>query len=237
MGVSIAENLLSVNERIKRAARKAGRDPGEVTLVAVTKFVEPKFIKEAVANGVWVFGENYVQEAKDKTAKIKDKSVKWHFIGNLQKNKAKFAVELFDAIHTLDSLELAKELDKRASEPIDVLIQVNLAREKTKAGVDADGALKLARAVSPLKNIRLRGLMAIPPLFDNPEMSRPYFVTLRRLAEHINKEHLPGVAMRELSMGMSHDFEVAIEEGATMIRVGTAIFGPRKEKTVKHKQA
>lgn len=237
MGVSIAENLISVNERIKRAVRKAGRDTAEITLIAVTKFVEPKQIKEAVAGGAHAFGENYVQEAKEKIEKIKDKSIKWHFIGALQKNKAKFAVEYFDMIHTLDSLDLAKELDKRAKTPIDVLIQVNIAREKTKAGVDTDGALKLARAISNLKNLRLRGLMTIPPFFDNPEISRPYFVTLRRLAEHINKEHLPNVSMRDLSMGMSHDFEVAIEEGATMVRVGTAIFGPRKEKAGKRKQA
>lgn len=236
MAISIAENILKVTERVRKAARKAGRDPSEVTIVAASKAVEPRKIREAVANGICVFGENYVQEATEKIEKIRDKSIRWHLIGNLQKNKAKFAVEFFDCIHTVDSIDLAKELDKRASEPVDVLIQVNISREKTKAGVDADGCLKLAKAVSALPKLRLKGLMTMPPFFEDPEMSRPYFVTLRRLAEHINKERLPGVWMRELSMGMSHDFETAIEEGATMIRIGTAIFGLRPEKAGKAKK-
>lgn len=234
---SISENLINVIERVNRAARKAGRDPAEITLVAVAKSVEPKKIKEAVASGVSVIGENYVQEALEHRSKIKDKSIKWHFIGSLQSNKAKAAVELFDCIQTVDSLKLALELNKRAKEPIDVLIQVNIAREKTKAGVDSDGALKLARAISAMPSLRLRGLMAIPPFYDNPEMSRPYFVTLRRLAEHINKEHIPGVSLKDLSIGMSSDFEIAIEEGATIIRVGSAIFGPRAQKPPAKKPA
>ena len=136
-------------------------------------------------------------------------------------------MELFDCIHTVESVKLAQELNKRAKEPIDVLIQVNISREKTKAGVDADGASKLARAMAGMRGLRLRGLMTIPPFHEDPEMSRPYFVALRRLAEHINKERIPGVFLKDLSMGMSHDFETAIEEGATIIRVGTAIFGAR----------
>lgn len=227
MGVSLNENLISVTERLRRAARKAGRDPAEITLIAVSKTVDAKLIKEAASYGVTSFGENYVQEAKAKIEKVKDRNIKWHYIGHLQKNKAKYAVELFDVIHTVDSLELAKELSKRAKKALDVLIQVNITREKTKSGVDLDGALKLARETSKLPNLRLRGLMTIGPMAEDPEMSRPYFVTLRRLAEHINKEHLPGVMLRDLSMGMSHDFEVAVEEGATMVRVGSAIFGAR----------
>ncbi|MCC6503244.1 MAG: YggS family pyridoxal phosphate-dependent enzyme [Deltaproteobacteria bacterium] len=224
---TISDNLLNIQERIRKAARRAGRDPGEVTVIAVTKTVEAKRVKEAISAGLRVFGENYVQEAQEKMGKFKEKSLKWHFIGHLQKNKAKLAVELFDLIHTVDSVELAQELNKRASEPLDVLIEVNIAREKTKAGVDPDGAVKLAKALSAMPNLRLRGLMAIPPSFEQPEMSRPYFAMVRRLAERINKERLPGVYLRELSMGMSSDFEVAIEEGATMVRLGTAIFGTR----------
>lgn len=225
---TISENLITVMDRINKAARKAGRQPNEVQLIAVTKTVEVKRIKEAIASGLRVFGENYVQEAQEKASKIKDGSARWHFIGHLQKNKAKLAVELFDVIHTVDSLELATELNKRAKEPVDVLIEVNIAREKTKTGVDSEGAVKLARAFANFPNLRLKGLMTIPPLTEDPEGSRPYFVTLRRLAERINKEHIPGVFLKELSMGMSSDFEVAIEEGATMIRVGTAIFGSRE---------
>lgn len=229
MAESISENLIKIQDRIRKSARKAGREPSEVTLIAVTKKVEPKKIKEAVANGVRVFGESYVQEAEEKIGKIKDHSIKWHFIGHLQKNKAKLAVELFDFIQTVDSPELAVELNKKAKEPINILIEVNLAREKTKTGVDAEGAVKLARAISELPNLRLKGLMTIPPFNEAPEASRPYFIALRRLAERINKEKFPGVSMKELSMGMSNDFEVAIEEGATMVRIGTAIFGARKK--------
>ena len=224
---TISDNLLNIQERIRKAAKRAGRDPGEVTVIVVTKTVEPKRVKEAISAGMRVFGENYVQEAQEKMGKFKEKSLKWHFIGHLQKNKAKLAVELFDLIHTVDSVELAQELNKRAKGPVDVLIEVNIAREKTKAGVDPEGAVKLARAISAMTNLKLRGLMAIPPSFEQPEMSRPYFAMVRRLAERINKERLPGVYLRELSMGMSNDFEVAIEEGATMVRLGTAIFGTR----------
>jgi hypothetical protein len=149
----------------------------------------------------------------------------------LQKNKAKLAVELYDVVHTVDNHSLAVELNKRARSigrpTIDVLIQVNIAGEKTKSGIDPISAVLLARAISKLEHLRLRGLMAIPPQFENPQMSRPYFVTLRRLAERINKERLPNVVLKDLSIGMSNDFEVAIEEGATLVRVGTAIFGPR----------
>ncbi|MBI5492895.1 MAG: YggS family pyridoxal phosphate-dependent enzyme [Deltaproteobacteria bacterium] len=230
MAGTVSENYINVLDRIRKAARKAGRDPGEVTLVAVTKGVEIKKIKEAFSAGVRVFGENYVQEAEEKAAKVKDKSVRWHFIGHLQKNKVKLALELFDVIQTVEGPELAAEINKRATEPVDILLEVNIAREKTKAGVDAEGAVKLARTIPSMEKLRLRGLMTIPPPVENPEMSRPYFVALRRLAERINKERIPGVFLRDLSMGMSADFEVAVEEGATLIRVGTAIFGPRPEK-------
>ncbi len=228
MNGSISENLAVVLDRIHMAARRAGRDPREITLVAATKGVDTRKIRQAVKAGLRTFGENYVQEAKEKIEKIKSKNIKWHLIGNLQKNKVKLAVELFDMIETVDSIELARLIDKRARRPMDVLIEVNIAREKTKKGVDLRGVLKLATQMAALEKVNLRGLMAIPPFHEDPEMSRPYFITLRRLAERINREHIPGVFLRDLSMGMSADFDVAIEEGATIVRIGTAIFGPRK---------
>ncbi|MEE9614705.1 MAG: YggS family pyridoxal phosphate-dependent enzyme [Thermodesulfobacteriota bacterium] len=227
MAIDVAENLTKVLNRVQRAARKAGRDPAEVTLVAAAKGVDPKSIRSAISAGARIFGENYVQEAREKIEKIRRKHIKWHFIGHLQKNKAKYAVELFDVIQTIDSIELAKALSRKATKPLDVLVEVNIAREKTKAGVAPKKVSKLIRDMAGLENLRIRGLMAMPPFQENPEMARPYFITLRRIAERINRERIPGVFLNELSMGMSHDFEVAIEEGATMIRVGTAIFGER----------
>jgi len=230
MNATVSENLINVMERIKRAARRVGRDPSEVTLVAAAKSVEIKKIKEAISGGARVIGENCVQEAAEKRKKIKDSSVKWHFIGHLQKNKAKFAVELFDVIESVDSIELAKELNKRAQGAIEVFIEINIAKEKTKNGVALDHAVKLAKEISVLPNLTLTGLMCIPPASETPEGARPYFVAIRRLAERINKEHFPGVALKQLSMGMSSDYETAIEEGATIVRVGTAIFGERGER-------
>ncbi len=230
MNRTIAENLDIVLQRIERATRKAGRDPAEIKLVAATKTVDPRRIKEAIHSGIRLCGENYIQEAQEKIEKLKKTPLVWHFIGHLQKNKAKFAVELFDMIETVDSIELARALSKRTTRPLDVLIEVNLAGEKSKHGVTAKKAIKLAKDISKIENIRLKGLMTIPPFNESVELSRPYFMTLRRVAERINKANLPGVSMHELSMGMSHDFEVAIEEGATIVRIGSAIFGEREPK-------
>ncbi len=225
------KNIAMVRERIERAAKRAGRDPKEITISAAAKSVDVKRIQEAVKAGIHTLSENYIQEAKKKIDTIrKGKDIHWHFIGHLQKNKAKDAVKLFDMIETVDSVGLAKELNKRAKKKLDVLIQVNLAKETTKGGVTEHAALGLAREIAKLENLSLKGLMTIPPYFENPEMSRPYFTELRRLAEKIRRENIPGVIMKELSMGMSHDFEIAIEEGATTIRVGTAIFGERPKK-------
>lgn len=225
------KNIAMVRERVERAAKRAGRDPKEITISAAAKSVDVKRIQEAVKAGIHTLGENYIQEAKKKIDTIrKGKDIHWHFIGHLQKNKAKDAVKLFDMIETVDSVGLAKELNKRAKEKLNVLIQVNLAKETTKGGVTEHAALGLAREIAKLENLSLKGLMTIPPYFENPEMSRPYFTELRRLAEKIRRENIPGVIMKELSMGMSHDFEIAIEEGATTIRVGTAIFGERPKK-------
>jgi PLP dependent protein len=224
---TIKENLSRVMERIEGAARRAGRDPKEIKLVAVSKTVESARIREAIEAGVSILGENYVQEAKRKIEEI-GKPVSWHFIGHLQWNKAKYTVHLFDMIHSLDSLALGEELNHRAEMAgclIQVLIEVNLAGESTKFGTEEEKVLALAKSVLSLDHLSLEGLMTMPPYFDSPEMSRPYYVELRELKERMVKE---GVPMKELSMGMSNDFEVAIEEGATYVRIGTAIFGPRK---------
>jgi hypothetical protein len=224
---SIKDNLLRVTERIERAARKAGRDPDEVKLVAVSKTVEVARIREAIEAGVSILGENYIQEAQEKIEEI-GRPVSWHFIGHLQSNKAKHAIRLFDMIHSVDSHPLVEELNRRAEQVgrvIKVMIEVNLSKEATKFGIDEEKVFDLGRKVQTLKHLSLEGLMTMPPYFDSPERSRPYYVALRELEERMVKDRIP---MKELSMGMSNDFETAIEEGATYIRVGTAIFGPRK---------
>ena len=225
-------------ERIEKAARKAGRDPEEIKLVAVSKTVETDRVKEAIEAGVTILGENYVQEAQKKIEEIgrpacterfgEGRLVSWHFIGHLQSNKAKYAVRLFDMIHALDSVSLAEELNRRAEQTgalMKVMIEVNLSKEATKFGTDEEMVLNLAKRIQGLKHLSLEGLMTMPPYFDSPEMSRPYYIALRELKEKMAKE---GIPTKELSMGMSNDFEIAIEEGATFVRVGTAIFGPRK---------
>lgn len=245
---SVKENLLRVRERIEKAGRKAGRDPAEIQLVAVSKTVEVARIKEAIEAGVTVLGENYVQEAQKKIEEIgklalpeptsrslaegrrfgEGRPVSWHFIGHLQSNKAKYAIRLFDVIHSLDSVPLAEELNRRAEQAdrvIKVMMEVNLSKEATKFGTDEEMVFTLARRIKTLQHLSLEGLMTMPPYFDSPEMSRPYYIALRDLKEKMVRE---GIRMKELSMGMSNDFEVAIEEGATYVRVGTAIFGPRQ---------
>ena len=235
---SVKENLLRVMEGIEKAARKAERDAKEVKLVAVSKTVEVARIKEAIEAGVTILGENYVQEAQKKIEEIgkpacterfgDGKPVSWHFIGHLQSNKAKYAVRLFDMIHSLDGIPLAEELNRRAEQTgqvIKAMIEVNLSKEATKFGTDEEMLWNLARRIQDLKHLSLEGLMTMPPYFDSPEMSRPYYVALRELRERMTKE---GIPLRELSMGMSNDFEIAIEEGATFVRIGTAIFGPRR---------
>jgi len=215
-------------ERIDKAARRAGRNPSEIKLVAVSKTVEADRIKEAIEAGVSILGENYVQEAQKKIEEI-GRPVSWHFIGHLQSNKAKYAVSLFDMIHSLDSIPLAEELNRRVEkegQTINVLIEVNLSGETTKFGTEEAKAFDIARGVLNLSHLSLVGLMTMPPYFDDPELSRPYYIRLRELKEKMIKE---GISLRELSMGMSNDFEVAIEEGATYVRVGTAIFGERKK--------
>lgn len=211
------------------AAKRAGRDPASVALVAVTKTVGPERVREAVAAGAAVLGENRVQEAREKI-ELLGPIARWHLIGTLQKNKAKYAVRLFDLIHSVDSVELARELDRQAARTgkvQDVLIEVNIAGEASKTGAAHRDAAALVREAAALPNIRVLGLMAVPPYAEDPEASRPYFRRLRDLRDAIIKETDPEMSLRELSMGMSGDFEVAVEEGATLVRVGTAIFGER----------
>jgi len=224
---TIKENLLKVMVRIEEAARRARRDPGGIKLVAVSKTVEPARIKEAIEAGVSVLGENYVQEARKKIEEI-GRSVAWHFIGHLQSNKAKSAIHLFDMIHSVDSLPLAKELNRRAEQEnrtVKTLVEVNLSQEATKFGTDEEKLFELVQAMLQLNHLSLEGLMTMPPYFDDPERGRPYYMKMRELREKMVQE---GIPIKELSMGMSNDFEIAIEEGATYVRVGTAIFGARK---------
>jgi pyridoxal phosphate enzyme (YggS family) len=225
MNESTAVNLHRVRERIIAAAERSGRDPGRITLVVVTKGVTGDCIRRAVAAGATVLGENRVQEALPKIEAVGG-SVHWHLIGHLQRNKVKPSVGIFEMIHSVDSLDLAHEIDRRAGQAgirQKVMIQVNEAREHSKHGVLPEGLDALVRQTSALSHLSLEGLMTIPPPSNDPEESRPFF---RRLADAAEKLRQAGMPVCELSMGMSNDFEVAIEEGATMIRVGTAIFEP-----------
>jgi len=229
MTVDVAANLRAVRERIARAARAAGRDPSEIIVVAVSKAVDTERIRRAIAAGVPALGENRVQEAKGKIQAL-GRQVPWHLVGTLQTNKAKDAVGLFDMIHSLDRVELGRELDRRArsvGKVIEALVQVNVAREATKAGFHPDDLKRALEALALLPGIRVRGLMTMPPLAEDPEASRPWFRQLRELAALVGGWGLERVETTHLSMGMSADFEVAVEEGATMVRIGTAIFGPR----------
>jgi PLP dependent protein len=226
---TVADNLNAVQERIAKAAARVGRDPEGVTLVAVTKTMPVERIREAIDAGQRVFGENRVQEAQAKVEAL-GREVQWHLIGHLQRNKVKFVCDLFELIESVDSLSLAQDINARAARHgivMPILIQVNIGDETTKSGVAAPDTLALVQQVATLPHITLKGLMCVPPMVEVAEHARPYFVELRTLAEQIGRERIPNVAMSELSMGMSHDFEVAIEEGATMVRVGSAIFGPR----------
>lgn len=229
----IASNLFKVQETIRKAALKAGRKPKDIKLVAVTKTVDSSKIKEAIKAGVTIVGENYVQEAKEKIAQI-DHDIQWHMIGHLQTNKAKHAVKLFDMIQSVDSLRLAEELNKQAKRlgtVVKILIQVNVSGEESKFGVSPQGIHSLISQISnKMENLSIQGLMTMPPYFNDPERTRPYFRALRELRDRIVSSEIRNVTLGELSMGISNDYEMAIEEGATIVRIGTAIFGERKDK-------
>jgi pyridoxal phosphate enzyme (YggS family) len=227
--MSIAENLSQIHERITAAARRVGRDPAEVRLVAVSKTKPAEAVEEAARAGQRIFGENYVQEFTAKAGQV-HVPVEWHFIGHLQSNKVKYLSGLVTLVHSVDRLSLAQEIERQWAKlgtTCDVLIEVNVAREETKSGTTAEELGELVRGVAALSHLRVRGLMTMPPFFDDPEGARPYFRELKRLAGVIAAEGIPGVSMVELSMGMSGDFETAVEEGATLVRIGTAVFGER----------
>jgi pyridoxal phosphate enzyme (YggS family) len=231
--MSVADNVTGIRERIVRAAARVRRDPDSITLMAVSKTVEPERIKEAFTAGLRVFGENRVQEFEGKSGALSDlKEAEWHLIGHLQSNKAKKASELFHAVDSVDSLRLAEKLNQAAAEEhkkLDVLIEIKVGQEESKAGIPLDSPelQTLLNAAPKLESLQIRGLMTVPPFTDDPEGTRPYFRLLRELRGQIAARKLPAIQMDVLSMGMSHDFEVAIEEGSTCVRVGTAIFGSR----------
>jgi pyridoxal phosphate enzyme (YggS family) len=227
--MGVEENIRRIREIIAETAEKSGRLSSSVRLMAVTKTVDDDRIIEAIEAGVDIIGENYIQEAKRKIGSM-GKSVEWHMIGHLQTNKAKLAAGLFEMIHSVDRMELARELDKRALAAgltLKILIEVNISGEVTKNGVPLAEATDLVRRAAALANISIQGLMTMPPYFDDPEDARPFFRRLRELKETIESEKIPRVEMKELSMGMTGDYIVAIEEGATIVRIGRAIFGER----------
>ena len=228
----IADRVAAVRERIARAAERAARPPGDIRLVAISKTHPPEAVREAFAAGVRDFGENRVQEAEPKiagTADLRESGLRWHLVGHLQSNKARRAAALFEMVQSLDSLDLASRLARSGAEtgrPVRALVQVDLAGEETKFGLPERELLPVLEELRGTPGLRIEGLMVLPPFFEEPERARPYFRRLRSLHDQAQAAGL--LEGRELSMGMSHDFEAAIEEGATLVRVGTAIFGERK---------
>ncbi len=227
----IKENIALIRQRIVAACRKSHRNPDQVRLIAVSKVKPAALVEEAFRAGQQLFGENYVQEFTEKADQV-TVPVSWHFIGALQSNKVKYLRGKVAMIHSVDRLSLAREIDKQWGKipaNLDILIQVNIGDEQSKAGCPPEKLEQLVRDVARLPHLNICGLMCLPPHHEDPELVRPYFRRMRELAERIDDLAIPGVVMRELSMGMSGDFDVAIEEGATLVRVGTAIFGARKK--------
>ena len=231
----LRQRLERVHERMAEAAVRANRRPDDVKLVAVSKTHPAEIIREAIVAGVTDLGENRVQEAEAKIPEVGRKAARWHLIGHLQSNKVRRAVELFDVIHSLDSAALARRLDRACGEvgreELPVLIQIDLGQEATKSGAAESEVPGIIDAIRQSQRLRLTGLMTLPPYFDDPEQARPFFRRLRELRDELRAQGVFGESSGELSMGMTHDYEVAIEEGATMVRVGTAIFGARESKT------
>lgn len=226
---TVAENLERIRQAVDRAAARAGRDPAGIRILGAAKRQSPRAVREAVEAGLGLVGENYVQEARAKKDEV-GPGPEWHLIGRLQTNKAKAAVEVFDGVDTIDRPEIARALDRQAAQrvkPLGVLVEVNLGDECTKSGVGAANLFRLLTEVKGLEWLRCRGLMAIPPFSDDPQASRPHFRRLKELATAARDEGLLAPDARELSMGMSGDYEVAVEEGATIVRIGTLLFGSR----------
>jgi hypothetical protein len=225
----VVANYRALLQRIGEAAARAGRNPTDVKLLGAAKSQGVELVRAAIRAGVKIIGENYVQEARNKQKQVED-SAEWHMIGHLQRNKARLAVEVFDLIHSLDNVALARELDRegrKRSKTVRVLLEVNLAGEESKTGIAKDKVADLLRAAGELSNLSIEGLMAVPPYRENPEDVRPYFKTLRELRDGLRELRVAGVDLKELSMGMTHDYVIAVEEGATIVRIGTALFGPR----------
>ena len=233
--MSISANLATLRERIERAARRAGRSPSEVALMGVTKMHPPELIREAYTAGLCLFGENRVQEFATKSPHVADlNQAEWHMIGHLQTNKASKAVELFATVDSVDSVKLAEKLNasaRKLNKKLPLLIEINVGGESAKTGVEPESEEfeKLLQSASRLEALEFRGLMTVPPFTNDPEDARPFFRELQELRDAISARNLPAIRMDVLSMGMSHDFEVAIEEGSTWVRVGTAIFGKRSK--------
>ena len=227
----LAVRLADVRARLAAATQRSGRQADQVRLIAISKTHPAPVVQQAIELGATDLGENRVQEAEGKIAEIGREKVRWHLVGHLQANKSRRAVSLFDVIHSLDTVDLARRLDRLCVEEgrdsLPVLIQVDLGHEETKSGIDESEITHLVESLGPLTRVKLIGLMTLPPFFDDPEQSRPFFRRLRELRDELNRRGAFGDRTGELSMGMTHDFEVAIEEGATMVRVGTAIFGAR----------
>jgi pyridoxal phosphate enzyme (YggS family) len=229
--VDVAANYRTILSRMRDTALNCGRDPTEIKLLAAAKAQSANAIRAAIAAGVTLVGENYVQEAVEKKRQISS-AVEWHMIGHLQRNKAKTAVDLFDVIESVDNLALARELEKEGAQRdkiIRAFVEVNLAGEESKTGTPKNQLQSLLEAVAEMSHLGVEGLMTVPPYRENREEVRPYFRALRELRDELNQLCLPNVNLKELSMGMSHDYTVAIEEGATIVRVGTALFGPRSK--------
>jgi len=223
----IKKNLEIINEKIKNAALKVNRNPEEIKLVAVTKTATIEQIKKAISAGIKIIGENKVQEAKEKY-QILSTDIEWHLVGHLQTNKVKYAIEIFDLIHSVDSIKLAKEIDKRSLQfgmITNVLVEVNVSGEETKYGIKPEEVKLFLKEISEFSRIKVRGLMTIAPMAEDTEEVRPYFRKLRELFEKIKIKSIKNIKMDYLSMGMTEDFEVAIEEGANMVRIGRGIFG------------
>ena len=228
---ALAERLTSVRARIAAAAVRSARRGEDINLIAISKTHPAAVVSKLIELGATDIGENRVQEAEEKIVEVGRNKARWHLVGHLQANKAKRAVNLFDVIHSLDSIDLARRLDRlcveEGREKLSVLIQVDLGQEETKSGVEESELEQLVEGLGPLERLELTGLMTLPPFFENPEQSRPFFYRLRQLRDQLAGRGAFGDRNGELSMGMTNDFEVAIEEGATMVRVGTAIFGER----------
>ncbi len=226
----IAENLRNIRSDLYSVCHRVRRNPEEIGLIAVTKTVKTDRILEAYDAGQREFGENYVQELRQKQEKITAADIRWHFIGHLQTNKVKMLIDSVSLIHTVDSLRLAEEIERQASKRsrrVDALIEVHTTDEKTKSGVSPADVIPLIKQISSMKHVNITGLMTIGPFLPDPETARPCFRQLRHLKEEVEKQQFPNVHLHHLSMGMTNDFEIAIEEGATLLRIGTAIFGPR----------